>query len=95
MICRHKASMVVKGLMQGRVEETFSPAVDFNTIRTARTAAVWKNMIIHHMGVKTAFLHGEIEEERYVSSSDGLSICGDRETPKLQKGLNSLKQPPK
>lgn len=60
-IARYKARLVVKVFMQGSVEFTYAPVVDFSIIRLALTVAVQRKYLIHQMDVVTAFLHGKID----------------------------------
>lgn len=47
--------------------ETYPPVVTHNTLRTFLNASVYKNLKITHLDVKTAFLHGEFDEEVYMT----------------------------
>ena len=93
---RYKARVVVKGFMQGTVESTYAPVVDFSTVRTALVIAVKRNYIIHQMDVRTAFLHGEIDEKVFIVPPPD---CGINLKPgqalRLRKGLYGLKQAPR
>ena len=93
--CRYKARLVVKGYMQGDIENTFAPVVDFNSVRVCLALAVQKGHCIHQMDVKTAFLHGTIDDEVYIEPPEGLEICRRNEVLKLNKGLYGLKQSPR
>lgn len=93
---RYKARLVVKGYMQGNVDHTFAPVVDFSTVRTALCVAVQQKYHIDQMDVRTAFLHGEINEEVYILPPAGSPVnLQPDETLKLQKGLYGLKQAPR
>ena len=94
-VSRHKARLVVKGFMQGQVLDTFAPGVDFNAVRIALSLAVQKGLHIRQLDIRTAFLHGDIDDDVYVSPPDGLPICGPTEALKLEKGLYELKQAPR
>jgi Reverse transcriptase (RNA-dependent DNA polymerase) len=50
---RYKARLVALGCLQKEsdYDETFSPVVDFATVRTALTAAVYDHEKIHHIGM--------------------------------------------
>lgn len=91
-INRYKARLIAKGFAQGIVDETYSPVVSFTTIRTAIAFAVQRKMVVHQMDVKTAFLHGEIDDLIYVTPPPGLNICRKGESMRLKKGLYGLKQ---
>lgn len=91
---KYKARLVVKGYQQGQVELTYSPVVDFTTVRTALAVAVRRGYIVHQMDVTTAFLHGKIDEEIYVTLPTGIQkpLCKPGEVLRLSKGLYGLKQ---
>lgn len=92
---RFKARLVVKGYLYGHVEGNYSPVVDFRTIRTALAVAAERHYHIHQMDVRTAFLHGEIDQELYVLPPPGLNLCKQGQSMKLKKGLYGLKQAPR
>lgn len=99
-VSRYKARLVVKGYFQGTVEDTYSPVVDFNAVRTALAVAVQRGMHLHQIDIRTAFLHGEIDSNIHVLPPQGLEkmgirLCSNHEALKLQKGLYGLKQSPK
>ena len=95
MVIRHKARLVVRGYLQGDVEQTFSPVVDFTTIRTCLAVAVRKGYSIQQLDVCTAFLHDEIDSQIYVNAPKGIYICDTGKILKLRRGLYGLKQAPK
>lgn len=47
------------------------------------------------MDVRTAFLHGEVDENVYTCSPPGLELCKSSQVLKLWRGLYGLKQSPK
>lgn len=51
---------------------------------------------IHHLDVKTAFLHGDLQEEVYVSQPEGFKVKGsENKVYRLHKALYGLKQDPR
>lgn len=94
-VIRHKARLVVKGYLQGNVDQTFAPVVDITTVRTCLAVAVQRGYSIHQMDVRTAFLHGEIDDDVYIRSPDGLKLCETGQVLKLRRGLYGLKQAPR
>lgn len=93
---RYKARLVVRGFLQGFVDNTYSPVVDFTTIRTALAIGIQRGFYIHQMDVRTAFLHGKIDEDVYVHPPEGSGIIlRSGQSLKLGKGLYGLKQSPR
>jgi len=55
-----------------------------------------KGWQVHHLDVKSAFLHGELEEEVYVSQPKGHVVKGKEQyVLKLRKALYGLRQAPR
>lgn len=51
---------------------------------------------MHHLDVKTTFLHGDLKEEVYVSQPDGFVVKGqENKVYKLNKALYGLRQAPR
>ena len=76
---RFKSRLVAKGYSQKYgtdFDETFSPVVRFDSIRTLLAFAVQKKMLIHQMDVVAAFLHGDLEEVIYMEQPEGYVIPG-------------------
>ena len=76
---RYKARLVAQGCTQKfglDYEETFSPVVRFESIRLVVALVAQHKLQLHQMDVSTAFLHGELTKEVYLtdSSSKGRSI---------------------
>lgn len=95
-IISHKARLVAQGFTQVQGEdydETFSPVVKFDTIRTLLSVASQNKWTVHQMDVTTAFLNGDISEEIYLQQSVGFVEIGREDhVCKLNKALYGLKQ---
>ena len=94
-VIRYKARLVARGFLQGSVDHTFAPVVDFGTVRTCLAVAVQRELLVHQMDVRTAFLHGDINDEVYIQEPKGISLCNPGEILKLKRGLYGLKQAPR
>ena len=55
-------------------EEIFSPMVKMTSVRVVLGLAVSLNLEIDQLDVKTAFLHGDVEEEIYMVHPEGFSV---------------------
>nr|GEW39205.1 hypothetical protein [Tanacetum cinerariifolium] len=77
-------------------KELFAPVARIEAIHIFVANSAHKNITIHQMDVKTAFLNGELKEEVYVSQQEGFV---DQDNPshvyKLKKALYGLKQAPR
>jgi len=66
---RFKARLVVKGFQQKKgvdYSEIFSPVVKLTTIRIVLGIVAAENLHLEQLDVKTAFLHGNLEEDIYM-----------------------------
>ena len=66
---RYKARLVVKGFSQKSgidFNEIFSPVVKMSSIRVVLSLAASLDLEGEQMDVKTAFLHGDLNEEIYM-----------------------------
>ena len=66
-VMKHKARLVAKGYVQKPgidFDEVFAPVARLDSVRLLLAIAAQKKWEVHHMDVKTAFLNGELGEER-------------------------------
>ncbi|KAL5769829.1 hypothetical protein ACOSP7_013983 [Xanthoceras sorbifolium] len=96
---RYKARMVVKGFQQKEgidYNEIFSPVVKLTTIRLVLKIIAAENLHLEQLDVKTAFLHGDLEEEIYMRQPEGFKEAGKENLVcRLKKSLYGLKQAPR
>nr|MCH9869688.1 hypothetical protein [Serratia marcescens] len=95
----YKARLVVKGYGQQKgidFEEIFSPVVKMSSIRIALALVASLGLHMEQMDVKTAFLHGDLEEDIYMEQPEGYEVKGkEKLVCKLKKSLYGLKQAPR
>lgn len=66
---KYKARLVAKGYVQRHgieYDKVFAPVTRIETIRLIIALAVSHGWEVHHLDVKTAFLHGDLKEKVYV-----------------------------
>ena len=94
-ISKYKARLVAKGYIQKHgidFEEDFAPVARIETVRLIIGIAASRGWELHHLDVKTAFLHGDLKEEVYVSQPEGFVIKGkESKVYKLKKALYGLR----
>jgi hypothetical protein len=94
---KYKGRLVAQGFSQipgVDYNDVFSPDVKHNSILTYFSIVPAHDL--EQLNVKTAFLHGELEEEIYMDQSEGF-IVPDKENYvcKLRRSLYGLKQSPR
>lgn len=96
---RYRARLVVKGYAQKEgidFNEIFSPVVRLTTIRVVLAMCATFDLHLEQLDVKTAFLHGELEEEIYMLQPEGFTEIGKENLVcRLNKSLYGLKQAPR
>ena len=96
---RYKARLVVKGFQQKDgvdFNEIFSPVVKMTTIRLVLSIVAAEGLHLEQLDVKTAFLHGDLDEDIYMIQPEGFQVKGrENLVCKLKKSLYGLKQAPR
>ena len=71
---KYKARLVEKGFSQVQgvdYHETFAPVAKMDSIRLVLAILASKHWEVHHMDVKSAFMHGDVHEEIYMKQPEG------------------------
>ena len=71
---RYKARIVVKGFHEKKgmdFDKIFAPVVKMTSICTILSIAASIDLEVEQLDVKTAFLHGDFEEEMYMHQLEG------------------------
>ena len=71
---RLKACLVARGFTQQygvNYTETFAPTVRLASLHYLLAMAARKDLIIHQMDIKSAYLAGRLEEEIYIVPPEG------------------------
>lgn len=96
---RYKARVVARGFSQKAgidYHETYSPVLGMSSFRLIVALAAKYNLPLHHIDIKTAFLHGDLHETIYMSQPP---LFENPQAPhyvcKLHKPLYGLKQSPR
>nr|GEW55256.1 hypothetical protein [Tanacetum cinerariifolium] len=96
----YKARLVVKGFQQKQgvdYNEIFSQVIKITTIMLVLSIVAAENLHLEQLDVKTTFLHGDIDEDIYMTEPKGFKSVGKEENLvcKLNKSLYELKQAPR
>ncbi|KAK9181573.1 hypothetical protein WN944_024711 [Citrus x changshan-huyou] len=96
---RYRARLVVKGYAQKEgidFNEIFSPVVRLTAVRVVFAMCATFDLHLEQLDVKTAFLHGELEDELYMLQPEGFAKTGKENLVcRLNKFLYGLKQAPR
>ncbi|GAU44223.1 hypothetical protein TSUD_399870 [Trifolium subterraneum] len=94
---KYKARLVAKGYSQQYgidFNEVFAPVARWDSIRAILVVAASQGWYVYQFDVKSAFLHGELQENVYVDQPPGY-FKKDGMVYKLRKALYGLKQAPR
>ena len=95
---KFKARLVVKGFAQKKgidFNEIFSPVVKMTSTCIVLSIVVTEDLHLEQLDVKTTFLHGDLDEEIYMTQPQGFEVKGKENLVcKLKKSLYGLKQGP-
>ncbi|UYV79002.1 hypothetical protein LAZ67_17000616 [Cordylochernes scorpioides] len=93
---RYKARLVAKGFTQRRgidYNEVYTPVSSFETIRLLTAIATEKDWFIDQFDVKSAYLHGTLNETIYMEQPECFKKPGEENLfCKLKKSIYGLKQ---
>jgi hypothetical protein len=96
---RYKARWVLRGFTQRPgvdFAETFSSVVKPATVRTMLSLALSRRWHVHHLDVKSEFLHGTLTETVYCQQLSGFEDSAHPDyVYRLNKSLYGLKQAPR
>ena len=91
----YKVCIIAKGYSQiyGKdYKETFALTTIMASIRLLLQTAVYYNLLIHHIDVKTVYLNVPLDYEIYVEPPEGFKVKNGNYVWKLKKSLYELKQ---
>ncbi|GKD60937.1 retrovirus-related pol polyprotein from transposon TNT 1-94, partial [Tanacetum coccineum] len=95
-IDKYKARLVIKGFRQCEgldYFDTYSPVTRITSIRMILAIAALRNLEVHQMNMKTAFLNRDLKEEIYMNQPEGFIAPGQEgKVCRLVKSLYGLKQ---
>nr|GEZ58058.1 hypothetical protein [Tanacetum cinerariifolium] len=99
IVIRNKARLVTQGYTQEEeidYDEIFAPIIRIKAIRLFLAYASFKDFLVYHMDVKSAFMYEKIKEEMYVCPPPGFEDPNfSYRVYKVEKALYGLHQAPK
>jgi len=95
LVDKHKARLVAQGYNQQfgiDYDETFALIAEITTVRTLLAVAAMKQWYVTQMDVSNAVLHGDLEEDLYMTLPQGYTSYGSQSTP-LSTGRGGVQRP--
>ncbi|GLU09096.1 hypothetical protein SLE2022_259720 [Rubroshorea leprosula] len=96
---KYKARLVAKGYKQEfgvDYQEVFAPVARHDTIRLVISLAAQNSWPVFQLDVKSAFLHGDLDEQVFIAQPPGYVKAGnEHKVYKLKRALYGLKQAPR
>eukprot|EP00253_Pinus_taeda_P012388 PITA_12388 len=96
---KYKARFVAKGFSQKEgkyYDDIFAPVARYTTIHLIFSLTASQGWTLHQMGVRTAFLHGMLQEEVYGEQPRGFEVEDQKKhVYRLNKAMYGLKQAPR
>ncbi|KAL3687453.1 hypothetical protein R1sor_013762 [Riccia sorocarpa] len=93
-----KARLVARGFQQIcglDYQETFAPVIKWTTLRLIISLVARHSWPLSHLDVRTAFLHGELQDEVYLTLPPGFKTSSPHIVFRLCKALYGLRQAPR
>lgn len=93
----YKARLVARGFLQFELSEAYSPVARLPSIRAFLGFCNERKLLVHQLDVCSAFLHGDVTGDVFISLPKGCEQIEVKEgrVLKLQKSLYGLKDSPK
>lgn len=88
-----KARLVARGFQEECTYDVYSPVAKMSTVRMMLSFALNKNYLTRQLDIPTAFLNGELEQDIYIKTPEG--VDSDSPVLKLRKALYGLKEAPR
>ena len=96
---KYKERVIARGFTQREgvdYHDIFSSVVRHTSIRVVLAIVAHQDLELEQLDVKTTFLHGELEEEIYMTQPEGFEVPGKGDwVCKLKNSLYGLKQSPR